>query len=112
MLVLALLLVLLALTYFYFTSTFLYWKDRDVEFIKPYPLVGSMGRVMSLKEHLADFFQRIYKENKGKSFVGFFQGKTPALVILDPQLVKNILVKDFAHFTDHGLKVSNHAKYF
>lgn len=106
LLVLALLLVLLALAYYYFTSSFSYWKDRGVKFLKPYPVLGSMVKVMTVQEHLLQFNQRVYQEHEGEAFVGFFQGRTPSLLVRDPKLIQNILVKDFSHFTDHGMKVS------
>jgi cytochrome P450 family 6 len=106
MLVVALLVVVLALAYYYFTSTFSYWKNKNVKFIKPYPLVGSMGRVMAIKEHLLEFNTRIYRDNEGESYVGYFQCRTPVLLVRDPELVKHVLVKDFSHFTDHGMQVT------
>ncbi|KAF4524101.1 hypothetical protein B566_EDAN007684 [Ephemera danica] len=97
-------LVALALAYHYFTSTFSYWDERGVKFVKPYPVVGSMLSVMTLREHMLDHFQHMYSQHDEEPFVGFFQGRSPALLVRDPELVKNILVKDFTHFVDHGFK--------
>jgi hypothetical protein len=33
------------------------------------------------------------------------QGTTPALLILDPELVKCVVIKDFSHFADRGIDV-------
>lgn len=33
---------------------------------------------------------------------GFYQMKTPYLIIRDPELINIMLIKDFAHFTDRG----------
>jgi hypothetical protein len=98
-------LALMVLTFYYFTCRFSYWKIRGVKFVKPYFLVGSMLSVFTLREHMVDFFQRIYQSFEGEPFAGFFQGRSPSLLVRDPDLAKNILVKDFAHFTDHGFKV-------
>lgn len=34
-------------------------------------------------------------------YVGFYQLARPALMIKDPELIKELTVKDFDHFTDH-----------
>jgi hypothetical protein len=100
--------VALALICHYLTSTFSYWEERGVKFEKPYPVVGSMLPVMTLREHMIDHFHRMYLQHEDEPFVGFYQGRSPALLIRDPELVKNILVKDFAHFVDHGFKASEY----
>lgn len=33
--------------------------------------------------------------------MGFYQCTLPTLMIKDPELIKQITVKDFEHFTDH-----------
>ena len=32
---------------------------------------------------------------------GHFEGRRPSLIILDPELIKHIMVRDFQHFVDH-----------
>ncbi|KAF4518426.1 hypothetical protein B566_EDAN002079 [Ephemera danica] len=108
-LALGLVAIVLVLAYFYFTSTFNYWRDKGVVFVKPYPLVGSMWRQITLQEHMNDFFRRIYFQYTDQPYVGFYQGPVPTLLVRDADLIKNILVKDFSHFTDHGLKISEKA---
>jgi hypothetical protein len=102
---LALVAVAVYLIYHYFTKTFDYWKNKGVVFVKPYFLVGSMKSVLLIQEHLGDFIERLYKEHSSERFVGYFMGKKPTLLVRDPELVKHIMIKDFAHFTDHGFEV-------
>jgi len=102
---LALVAVAVYLIYRYFTETFDYWKNKGVVFIKPIFLIGSMKSVSLIQEHLGEFFERIYKEHSSERFVGYFMGKKPTLLVRDPELVKHIMIKDFAHFTDHGFEV-------
>ncbi|KAF4524104.1 hypothetical protein B566_EDAN007687 [Ephemera danica] len=101
--------VALTLAYFYFTSTFNYWRDKGVVFVKPYPLVGSMWKQLSLQEHMSEFFHRVYFEYPDQPYVGFFQGLVPSLLIRDEKLIKNIITSDFSHFTDHSIKFSEEA---
>ncbi|XP_069673194.1 probable cytochrome P450 6a14 [Periplaneta americana] len=44
----------------------------------------------------------LYKKFEGQRFAGIYQFHVPILLILDPELIKNVLVKDFEHFHDRG----------
>jgi hypothetical protein len=104
---LCLLVLVAALMWRYLTSSFDYWQRKGVRSLaNPKPLIGNMWTVISMQEHLSTFFKRAYNELEGERFAGFFQGSTPTLFIRDPELIKHILVKDFSHFTDHGIKVN------
>jgi hypothetical protein len=96
--------LLIAIAIYYFTATFDYWKKKGIPYTKPYPVVGSLFSVIFQREHMVDFCLRSYHQNQ--SFMGFFQGRTPALFVSDPSFIKCILVKDFAYFTDRGFKVN------
>lgn len=102
---LALVAVAAYLIYRYFTETFDYWKKKGVIFVKPAFLAGSMKSVLMIQEHLGEFFDRMYKDYSSERYVGYFMGKKPTLLVRDPELVKHIMIKDFAHFTDHGFEV-------
>jgi len=95
----------LGLIYYFFTCHFGHWKKKGVVFEKGYPMVGSIPKAMSLSEHITISFDKMYKKYQGQKYVGFFQGRTPSLLILDPELIKSVMVKDFTHFYDHGFKV-------
>jgi cytochrome P450 len=53
-----------------------------------------------LKTTIGEQLQRIYNEHSDKPYVGIFSFDKPSLLIRDPELVKNILVKDFHTFMD------------
>ncbi|KAF4524102.1 hypothetical protein B566_EDAN007685 [Ephemera danica] len=65
--------VAIALIYYYFTSTFNHWRDKGVAFVTPYPVVGSMTTVLTLQEHLSEFYGRVYNDHSDKLFVGFYR---------------------------------------
>ena len=54
-----------------------------------------------MKTTIGEQLQRIYREHSDKPYVGIFSFDKPSLLIRDPELVKNILAKDFQSFMDH-----------
>ncbi|CAB3366879.1 Hypothetical predicted protein [Cloeon dipterum] len=107
--VLGLVAVLVLIVFKLGTRNHEYWRRKGVESVGAVPFVGSMWPVVSLREHMADFFHRLAIENKGKKFVGYFQGSTPGLLVLDPELIRSILISDFSHFVDHGFEIDPEA---
>nr|AZR39445.1 cytochrome P450 [Agasicles hygrophila] len=52
---------------------------------------------------------RIYKDAGNERYYGFYQFSTPTLLIKDPELIKQIGVKDFEHFLDHSTFIPENA---
>ena len=97
--------VFLGLLYYFFTCNFDHWEKKGVKYEKGYFFFGSIRSAMVLEEHIMLAFHRIYTKYQGEKFVGFYQGRSPALMVMDRELIKTIMVKDFWHFSDHGFKV-------
>ncbi|KAJ3640966.1 hypothetical protein Zmor_027498 [Zophobas morio] len=76
-----------------------FWKKMGVPFIKPPFFVGSM-EMMSSKS-LAEKLQTIYHTYPDARCHGVNQFSSPILVIKDPDLIKQVTVKDFDHFVNH-----------
>nr|CAD7429728.1 unnamed protein product [Timema monikensis] len=89
--------------YWYLTSIFSYWEKRGVPFIKPLPVFGNVADYIFLRNTLAESYMKIYKTLEGHQFGGFYSGSTPNLILRDPVIIKQILVKDFNHFIDRNL---------
>ncbi|XP_050439568.1 probable cytochrome P450 6a14 [Adelges cooleyi] len=97
------LLVVLACSAFvyYYTYVFAYWRKRNVPHVTPaVPLFGNVFRLTLGLDNLAGSFDRMYKLCTEKKYIGYYQMKTPTLIVCDPEIVQTILVKDFSHFTD------------
>jgi len=97
--------LLFFLTYRYLTKYFGYWKKQGIAFEKPIPFFGSVAGQFLMKEHPLQWAQRLYKKHEDEPFIGFYQGRLPAIIIKDLELIKNVFVKDFSSFMDHGFKV-------
>lgn len=76
----------------------------NVPHMRPVPLFGNTFKMFIKLEHQVDTFDRIYKRFINEKLCGFYQMKTPYLMVRDPDLINRIMVKDFSYFTDHGIE--------
>ncbi|XP_060853196.1 probable cytochrome P450 6a13 isoform X1 [Rhopalosiphum padi] len=91
---------------YYCISTFNVWKKLNVPYIRPIPLFGNYLNVALGIEHPIETYKKIYYELAGHKYGGMFQMRTPYLMIRDPEIINNILIKDFSYFTDRGIYVN------
>lgn len=100
-----LLLIIGALTalYFYMRKNLNYWKNLGVVCDKPSLILGNLDGV-GQHIHWMKKIQQTYEKYKfGNKYCGFYVMRDPRLIILDLELIKNILIKDFNHFVDRGI---------
>jgi cytochrome P450 family 9 len=57
-----------------------------------------------------DFVSDIYNRLKGHKYGGLYQSMNPALLLRDPELIKMVTVKDFEHFLDRQVPISEDAE--
>ncbi|XP_031619263.1 cytochrome P450 6A1-like [Contarinia nasturtii] len=84
-------------------NAFNYWKKRNVPHIEPKIPYGNLEGVGE-KFHVVYMIKSLYDKFKctGVKYFGIYQWR-PIAIILDLDLAKDILIKDFANFTDRGL---------
>jgi len=92
----------LAGVYAYFKVSFNYWKKRNVPYAKPTFPFGNLGDMIFLKKSIGQLFENIYKELDGEKYGGTYAGIKPGFIFRDPDIIKNVLVKDFSSFHDRG----------
>ncbi|XP_051157195.1 cytochrome P450 9e2-like [Leptopilina boulardi] len=81
-----------------------YWKRQGViPHIKPVPLFGNTLDVM-FKRSLSgpEFINKIYQLFQKAKYTGIMMFHTPLIVLQDPELIKEICIKDFDYFPDHN----------
>lgn len=86
--------------YYYFTMHFDFWKHRAVPGPKPIPLFGNALGLMVGQLSPAELVTKLYQKYKGEPLVGIIVRRTPVLIVQDPDLIKNVLIKDFVKFSD------------
>jgi len=92
----------LASVYVYFKVSFNYWKKRNVPYAKPNFPFGNFGDILLFRETLGIVFENIYKELEGEKYGGTYALTKPGFIFRDPDIIKNIIVKDFSSFHDRG----------
>lgn len=93
-----------ALAIFYVRRLYSFWDRIGVPNIKPIIPHGNF-KGMGSEYFQGESTQRLYNEMKGSglSFCGVYMFHKPMALVLDVQLVKNILIKDFSYFHDRGM---------
>ncbi|KAJ0176625.1 hypothetical protein K1T71_007804 [Dendrolimus kikuchii] len=97
--------------YFYYTSTFDFFKKKGISYIKPVIFLGNLGPRLTSKISFHEFQLQNYNHFKGQRYGGTFDGRKPVLTILDVDLIKAIMIRDFDHFTDRSTLSGKEAAY-
>ncbi|CAH0384343.1 unnamed protein product [Bemisia tabaci] len=97
---LPLLIILLAFLYGHFTKNFDYWKKKGVFYFEPVFLFGNIKDRILFRKAFHQFWLDTYRSMKGHKFVGFFEGRKQTLVVLDPEVINHVCIRDFSHFVD------------
>ena len=79
-----------------------YWIENGVANLKMDVFGGSVGMfdMILKKKHILDCMREHYHMFPEEKIYGIFSFMKPALVIKDPEIVRQIFVKDFNSFTD------------
>jgi cytochrome P450 family 6 len=93
----------LAVVYIYFKWSFTYWKKRNVPYIEPIFPFGNLLNVILTRKSLAEMCADLYNKFEGHKYVGTYVFTTPRFFVRDPDLIKDVLVKDFSSFHDRGV---------
>ncbi|XP_046751467.1 probable cytochrome P450 6a14 [Diprion similis] len=89
-------------TYFKYV-TLRYWKRKNIEYVKPVVPFGNIWPLLSGRSSIGELFRDLYFSKKKSPVFGIYLLHKPALVVNDPNLIRFVLTKEFAHFHDRGV---------
>ncbi|KAI2474278.1 hypothetical protein C4B38_000346 [Diabrotica virgifera virgifera] len=92
--------------YLYLKWKFTYWKRIGLEYLEPVDLVyGNIKDMVLQKISIGDYFRNVYNEFKAKGLKhgGIYFFFFPTYVPVDLDIVKNIFIRDFEYFVNHGI---------
>ncbi|XP_026810291.1 probable cytochrome P450 6a13 [Rhopalosiphum maidis] len=96
--------IIVTVTYYFSVSTFKKWEKLNVPYVRPItPLFGNFLNVVVGKYHPLELYNKIYYELAGHRYGGLFQMRTPYLMIRDPEIINDVLIKDFSTFSNRGI---------
>lgn len=99
------LIVIVYLVYIIFTKDYYHWKKLGIYHLKPSFPWGNMYSLLVKRKPRFLALQELYKEMKarGQPYGGFYHLNVPELLVVDPALLKHILISDFSAFQDRGM---------
>lgn len=98
--------ILLATFYFYVKFAFSYWKRRGVPFLEPSFPLGNFGETFRGVRSLGQNIQELY-DASNDPVVGVYVALRPAMIIRDPKIIRDVLIKDFQSFRDRGFHLDS-----
>ncbi|XP_077285309.1 putative cytochrome P450 6a14 [Arctopsyche grandis] len=81
-----------------------YWKDKNVPYASPLPIVGNYIDFFLNRKTLGDIYRDYYLQFPNEKFVGLFRMQHPTLMIKDPELLKYVLIKNFNSFQNRQME--------
>lgn len=100
--VLSIITIIITSVYFYCKYKLNYWKRHGIpQLINPNLLFGHFKDAVLFKSPPGFYLGELYK-NTELPFVGFYIFHKPALLLRDPEVIKQIVIKDFNNFSDRN----------
>lgn len=94
---------ILYLAYYFVRRRYSYWERAGIPYVQPKFPYGSV-KTLGTVEHSSQLFTRLYNDFKGQGkYVGIYMFLSPAIITLDIDFVKTILVKEFQYFVNRGM---------
>nr|QZM07463.1 cytochrome P450 monooxygenase CYP6SZ1 [Lasioderma serricorne] len=97
------------LFYLYVTRyVFTYFKRKGIPYLEPSFPLGNSQSLLRGEKTISLIFKDFYDQLKAKGarYGGYFMITKKSLMLVDPEVIRWILVKDFKHFVDRGTYVN------
>ncbi|KAJ0177459.1 hypothetical protein K1T71_007468 [Dendrolimus kikuchii] len=100
-----LVIILLLVLFLYSHKRLSYFSSRGVQTLPPFPFLGNLTAVTFGRENFVEAIAAGYNEFKDQRYFGLYQYLVPTLVPKDPELIRQIMVRDFNCFIDRGVHI-------
>nr|CAD7454737.1 unnamed protein product [Timema tahoe] len=98
---------LLVLICIFYSYAYGYWRRRNITYIPaPFSIFGNVGDMIFMKKTPALVMRDLYNKLDGEPYGGIFIGATPIMLIRDPEVIKQVFVKNFTSFMDRHLDIN------
>jgi hypothetical protein len=89
--------VLIMSVWYYCVYKYSFWKEKGVKFVKPTFPFGNMRDIILVRKPKAEVVKKLYDEFPEEPYIGIYEFLSPMLLIRDPELIKQVMVKDFSY---------------
>ncbi|EFN83830.1 Cytochrome P450 9e2, partial [Harpegnathos saltator] len=83
---------------YYLYKKFHYFKRHNVIHITPTPIFGCMTPFIFRQMSIGDFSEKLYTFNPDAKYIGIYAMTQPVILFRDPELIKEIFIKNFEAF--------------
>ncbi|KAL7027387.1 hypothetical protein ACKWTF_005423 [Chironomus riparius] len=98
--------ILVILTAYFVNKYFLnFWTRHGFPQLNPKFLVGDAGSLLIGKIAIPDYVEDLYQKTKHLKCVGAYNFYRPVLYVNDPEIIQNVLIRDFNNFHDRGIPI-------
>lgn len=81
-----------------------YWTRLGFKQLEQTFFAGNAGALVTLKSSLGEYFMNLYNKHKNDhKIVGIYFFYRPLLVVNDPELLQDIMIRDFTSFHDRPM---------
>lgn len=98
---------IITIFYLFAQYKYQYWKRKGVKSLPTHWLFGNFESIMFLRESVGNIFQSLYRQAENEPYVGVYIFQNPCLLLRSPELIKQILVKDFNIFPNRQFASKN-----
>lgn len=95
--IVAFVIALCIIVYSYFKWTFQHWERKGIPYVKPSIPFGNIDNPLTRTRNFGTIIKDVYDELKARNarFGGCYMLTTPGFIPVDPEIVRNVLTKDF-----------------
>ncbi|XP_059612640.1 probable cytochrome P450 6a13 [Phlebotomus argentipes] len=90
--------VISALVFLWQKWIFAFWRRSGVPGPSPSLFGGNLGSVIAQREHIGILTNKWYNDYSKVPYIGYYKVFKPAIMVRDVELLKNVLVNDYAYF--------------
>ncbi|XP_046752752.1 cytochrome P450 6j1-like isoform X2 [Diprion similis] len=88
--------------WYYLVANYNFWKERGVPGPTPRLIFGNLKDIMLVRDSFGESLKKMCDQFPGAPLVGIYARRTPVLLVRDPELVKDVMIKDFSTFSERG----------
>lgn len=87
-------------------KTWNFFANKNVKFIRGVPFLGSQYKALLMMEAFPTSMENAYNQFPNERFFGTYEALgMPGYTIRDPELIKQMGIKDFDHFVNHVFQI-------